>query len=217
MNYAKLDRIALIVLFLWVSQLTLSYPIAQCKPNEDKQQPESTDKPVHKNDKPLPAKRITKELDPLPHSVKQLRRTDQFVPPPPPIQPVYLGVPGIGGQLDFISKDMMSHRLIDLQKALPDYEQELADKIQQMKDKQDKVERFGSLYKEGVVSRNELEAAEKDAQAAVKEVSRFRANFSDLEEERTALSERLKPAKKNSTHAQHSVNDQEARSKAGHR
>jgi len=132
-------------------------------------------------------------------SKSHVSKGDQFVPPPPAIQPSYLLNPDLGAlpfQFDLMSKEAVSQRLKDINKQLADAKSQLADKIAQMKEKKEKFARFGPLYDEGVVSRHELEAAGKEASEAEKDLDKFKGDLAQLESESTLLSQRLKPAKK---------------------
>lgn len=143
--------------------------------------------------------REAKSKDAARPSKRSKDKGSELIPPPPAFQPSYLIGPGSQGlplQLDFMSKEMMLARLKSLGKQLTEAKSELDDKIAQMKERKEKYERFGSLYKEGVVSRHELEAAGKEAEEAGKDVEHAQAGVSELESEKTALQDRLKPQAK---------------------
>jgi len=127
-----------------------------------------------------------------------------LIPPPPAFQPSYLINPsGLGSpfQPEFMTKEMALQRLKDVDKQVADAKSELEDKTAKVKDMKEKSERFASLYTEGVVSRHELEAAGKEAEEAQKELDQFKASVAELESEKKALNDRVKPAAKKNLQA----------------
>ncbi len=108
---------------------------------------------------------------------------EHLVPPPPPDQPSLLLAPGshnLPFEYEFMSKGMLCDRLKDLDKQIADAEHDLEEKISQAKATKEKSARFRDLYNEGVVSRRELEEAEKEAADSQRDIERYKSNVADL-------------------------------------
>ncbi|PWT95788.1 MAG: hypothetical protein C5B53_10905 [Candidatus Melainabacteria bacterium] len=150
------------------------------------------------------------------HSAKShSNESGGLIPPPPAFQPSYLINPGsgIGGifQPEFMTKEMALQRLKDVEKQFVDAKSELDDKTAKAKDMKDRSERFASLYTEGVVSRHECEAAAKEAEEAQKDLEQFKSSVAELESEKKALNDRVKPAAKKNLQASKSPNNHKRR------
>jgi hypothetical protein len=142
-------------------------------------------------------------------------RTAELVPPPPAFQPSFLlnsGGIGMPMQVEYMSKEAAAQRFKDIQKQITDAKSDMEDKQAQLKEKKERSERFASLYTEGVVSRHELEAAAKEAGEYEKEVKRFQDNLAELESEKSALSDRIKPTNKQASQVKRAQNYRRHRS-----
>jgi len=141
-------------------------------------------------------------------------RPKLLVPPPPASQPSFLLAPTTGTApwpLNFMNNQAVFFSPADLQKQLAEARVQLNEKIQQMKEKKDKYERFGSLYQEGVISRHELEDAQKEAQEAEAETGRFKANVAFLEEESKTLAPKPKSSKKITASVKKTINESKSK------
>lgn len=143
-------------------------------PEKDHDKPE---KSRHSNQTtPQPDKK-TKKSSPL-----------ALVPPPPPTTPSILAGPDelAGAYGPMMPIDFMS--TADLKKRQKDLESELADSQKELKDKEDshdsvkeKATQFQELYKEGVISRRELETAQKEADTFDPAINRLKRHAEDLQ------------------------------------
>ena len=146
-----------------------------------------TVKPTSKEDKKAGAP-VSKKLSPKEKSMMPL------VPPPPPVTPSFLVGPGFSEtpfSVEYMSKDDLNAKLKEIQVGLDDANQQLKDKQNDIADTKDKAKRFVSLFEEGVVSRRELEAAQKDANDADKEIERVKLKVSSLETQKKSVQNRL--------------------------
>jgi hypothetical protein len=125
-------------------------------------------------------------------------RNDGFIPPPPPVQPSILmdggmGAPGIMPfTVDYMNKDELLQKQKDLELQLSDAKGQLKDSEEAGSEKKTRAERFDPLYKEGVVSRHELEAAQKEAADVDKEVERAKNRVIDLQNQSASVERKLK-------------------------
>jgi len=117
-----------------------------------------------------------------------------FVPPPPPVTPSFLVGPGMSDMpfsVEYMSKDDLNQKLKEITLDLDDANGQLKDKQNEIADTKDKAKRFVSLYEEGVVSRRELEVAEKEANEADKEIERVKLKVSSLEAQKKSVQNKL--------------------------
>ena len=89
-----------------------------------------------------------------------------LVPPPPPEMP-FVGADErqsltAGMPLDYLSKSDLERMKMRLETQVSKLNKEKSDHEFGLKDKQERLEQFESLYKEGVVSRRELESARRE-------------------------------------------------------
>ena len=125
-------------------------------------------------------------------------RNDGFIPPPPPVQPSILMNGGIGEPgtnpftVDYMNKDELLQKQKDLELQLSDAKAQLKDTEEAGAEKKTRAERFDPLYKEGVVSRHELEAAQKEAADVDKEVERAKNRVTDLQNQSASVERKLK-------------------------
>jgi multidrug resistance efflux pump len=100
----------------------------------------------------------------------------------------------------FMNKGLLSDRRDYLVKQLAEAKHELEEKIAQGQVLKEKSERFQDLYKEGVVSRRELEEAEKEAVNSERDIQRYKANISELESRTAMIKQKLEPSAKQTEH-----------------
>jgi hypothetical protein len=138
------------------------------------------------------------------NSVKSGNKShEHLVPPPPPNEPselLPLGSHNLPFEYAFMSKGLLSDRLEDLTKQMAEAKHDLEEKIVQEQANKEKAERFRELYKEGVVSRRELEEAEKEALNSERDIQKYKASISELESRSAMISQRLKPSAKQTEH-----------------
>ncbi|HEY9867852.1 MAG TPA: hypothetical protein V6D08_01485 [Candidatus Obscuribacterales bacterium] len=116
-----------------------------------------------------------------------------LVPPPPPAIPA-------GGQLTFLSgtpveflseSDLKRHKeQLDLN--LSRARQQADEQERLLKEKVQRAELFASLYKEGVVSRRELENSQREVGRSEGDLTDARLKVTDLERDMQRIDERLK-------------------------
>jgi hypothetical protein len=117
-----------------------------------------------------------------------------LVPPPPPVTPSFLVGPGFSEMpfsVEYMSKDDLNQKLKEIQLNLDDANSQLKDKQAEIADTKDKAKRFVSLFEEGVVSKRELEAAQKEASEADKEIERVKLKVTSLESQKKSVQSRL--------------------------
>jgi hypothetical protein len=127
-----------------------------------------------------------------------------LVPPPPPDTPTLLEMPEDGSIMSFASFQMMSIAgMKDKQKELT---AQLADAQAELKEKQNdsdqvkqKATQFDQLYQEGVISKRELESAQKDAQDTDSKINRAKLRVTSLQTALDNLNARLQSQAKRSS------------------
>ncbi len=221
----KLSQSNLIVVSLLALGLNAYYPAAEvlAAPQPSKQEkavkPEVPAKqalPV-KTEKPAPAKapaQATAAKTPGKEKPAQTKsksasrpRTTMLVPPPPPMTPSILVDPGMQAVLgmtmpvEMLGKETLKEREKEVAIQHKDAALELEAKQRKLKDKEDRAVNFEELYKEGVVSRRELEAAQAEAKEFVVDVERLAVKERELKLLLERINKRLaalspKPGKK---------------------
>jgi hypothetical protein len=132
---------------------------------------------------------------------KHSANREQLIPPPPPVQPSLLMGPEFGGipfMFDGMNKDELGVKAKDLGQQLKDMQDVLKEKQDHAQELKDKAARFKPLFEEGVVSRHELEAAEKEAVDADREVDRINRRLSEFQTQKQTVDSRLKDLSKKS-------------------
>jgi hypothetical protein len=119
-----------------------------------------------------------------------------LVPPPPPDTPtIFAGegmFPGMGA-IDFNNPAALAARRKDIASQLASAKKLLADKEQRTKELKDKVIQFQSLYSEGVISRRELETAQKESDSTAAELNDSKTQTMALQNTLSRLDDRAKP------------------------
>jgi hypothetical protein len=133
---------------------------------------------------------------------KHSANRDQLIPPPPPVQPSLMIGPDFAGGGSFIfdgmNKEELGSKAKDLGQQLKDMQDVLKEKQDRVQDAKDKAARFKPLFEEGVVSRHELESAEKEAVDAERELDRINRRVSEFETQKQTVESRLKDLTKRS-------------------
>ncbi|MFN8554340.1 MAG: hypothetical protein U0103_22925 [Candidatus Obscuribacterales bacterium] len=118
-----------------------------------------------------------------------------LVPPPPPDTPTVFAdgiFPGFGVP-DYANPAILAGRRKDIASQLASAKKLLADKEQRSKELKEKATQFEQLFSEGVISRRELESAQKDAVSAATELNDARTQIVAYQNAMTRLDERIKP------------------------
>lgn len=118
----------------------------------------------------------------------------RLVPPPPPISPsaldYQLAMP-LGLSFDLMSEKDLKEKRINLEKRVEILKAELEDREREVGEKKERALLFESLYKEGVVSRRELEGAGKEASFMERELAANKDELADLTRTLAAVKKRL--------------------------
>jgi hypothetical protein len=121
--------------------------------------------------------------------------SEQLIPPPPPVQPSLLLGPDFAGGMPFgfdgMNKDEVAKKAKELGQQLKDMQDVLKEKQDLVQEAKDKAARFKPLFEEGVVSRHELEAAEKEAVDADRELDRINRRVSEFQVQKQSVDSRL--------------------------
>lgn len=127
-----------------------------------------------------------------------------LVPPPPPDTPTMFagdGFPPGFGIFDYNNPAALAGRRKDIASQLASAKKMLLDKEQRAKELKEKAVQFEQLFSEGVISRRELESAQKDAASAITELSDAKTQAIAYQNAMSRLDDRMKPksvaAKKN--------------------
>jgi len=123
-------------------------------------------------------------------------RGSHFVPPPPPVVPTMLGGDfGVysGLPIEMLSRDALKDRVKEISMQYKDACRELEDHTSQKNEKIARAQEFEGLYKEGVVSRRELEASQKEASEVNSDIDRLTFKVSELKGLLERINKRLTP------------------------
>lgn len=118
-----------------------------------------------------------------------------LVPPPPPDTPTMFAGDGIFpgfGMPDFNNPAVLAGRRKDIASQLASAKKLLADKEQRTRELKDKATQFEQLFSEGVISRRELESAQKDAVSAAAELNDARTQTVAYQNAMSRLDDRMK-------------------------
>src|SRR5208283_700888 len=112
-------------------------------------------------------------------------RGAHFVPPPPPNTPTTMGDATdfgfYGGMpIEMLSKEALKDRAKEISIQYKDACRELEDHSSQKDEKIQRAAEFEGLYKEGVVSRRELEASQKEASEINSDLDRLTFKVKEL-------------------------------------
>jgi hypothetical protein len=148
-----------------------------------------TEKSIQNKDLPIDKKKTDKKIqhDPI------------LVPPPPPDQPSLLEWSGGGiipDSFNLLNEEELKEKLSRIRIEITDAEANLADNKLEITESKNKAERFVSLYSEGVVSRKELELAQKNIVQTERLAQEAKGNLEDLKAQENAILRRLNNLKK---------------------
>ena len=116
-----------------------------------------------------------------------------LVPPPPPTIPAAVHIPFISGvPAELMSEADLKHHRDELAVHLAKASREAAEQETAHKERGERAVLFDSLYKEGVVSRRELENAQRDVRQGEEDLTDARLKVTDLELELKRTDARLK-------------------------
>lgn len=119
-----------------------------------------------------------------------------FVPPPPPDTPAFLidsaSAGMFGMPVEFLGKEALKEREKELSIQYKDAQSEYDQAKSQTDDKVKRATNFEELYKEGVVSRRELEIAQREARDVDRDIARLATKSSELKGLLERVQKRLK-------------------------
>ncbi len=119
-----------------------------------------------------------------------------LVPPPPPDTPTMFagdGFPPGFGMVDYNNPAVLAGRRKDIASQLASAKKMLLDKDQRAKELKEKAVQFEQLFSEGVISRRELEGAQKDSASAMTELNDAKTQATAYQNAIKRLDERIKP------------------------
>ena len=117
--------------------------------------------------------------------IKVRRPAALLVPPPPPDTPTMM--PSFGDEtsglmpMEYMSPELLKKRKLDLVAQLADAKSDLKQKQDDVDSLRQKAVQFKTLFEEGVISRRELEAAQKEAGEIDSSVHRAQLRVSELQ------------------------------------
>lgn len=144
-------------------------------------------------------KELNKDRETTPQT--KARRTagsGMLIPPPPPTIPAYLNLPaistpfGLGFSVPLMSLDDLKFEHKNLEKKLEAAKQDEQDQKRATAEKQERAQRFVDLFAEGVVSRRELETAQRDAERSVRDLEQSHIKVSEIDRVYLQVKERIK-------------------------
>ena len=113
------------------------------------------------------------------------KRTDMLVPPPPPDTPTMLSNMDYETtnlmSMGYISPELLKKRKQDLVAQMDDAKSDLKHKQDDAQSVKEKAVQFKTLFEEGVISKRELEAAEKEANDVDLSINRAQLRVSELQ------------------------------------
>jgi multidrug resistance efflux pump len=121
-----------------------------------------------------------------------------LVPPPPPTMPTYLNATSpiagsfdLGLSVNFMSLEDLKFQQKTLQTKLEAAKLDEQDEARSNNEKKDRAQRFVELYKEGVVSRRELETAQQESERAIRDSGQSHIKVSEIDRVLTQVKERI--------------------------
>lgn len=122
-----------------------------------------------------------------------------LVPPPPPTIPTYLNVSpgsafdlGMGFSVPALSLDDLKFQKKNVEKKLEAAKADEKDVKRMSDERQERADRFVSLFEEGVVSRKELETAKEEAERAARKIEQSHINVAEADRLLNQINERIK-------------------------
>jgi hypothetical protein len=141
----------------------------------------------------------------VPAAHNKVRPAAMLVPPPPPDTPTML--PNFGGgdesnglmPMEYMSPDLLKKRKEDLVLQLADAKSEAKKRVEEAQSIKEKGVQFKTLFEEGVISKRELDAAEKDANDVDSSIARAKLRVSELQTLLDGVSGRINQINKKSS------------------
>jgi len=128
-------------------------------------------------------------------------RSGGFVPPPPPSTPSFLADPaglslyyGAAMPLEFLSRENLKEKDKEIGLQLNDAKRELDNKKRSVDQRRERAVNFEALFKEGVISRRELENAQNEANDSGSEILRLESKVAELQNLKDRINKRLQAA-----------------------
>jgi len=105
-----------------------------------------------------------------------------------------MGMGMYGMQVEYMSKDALKDRVKEISMQYKDASAELANRKASQSEIAERAKNFEQLFTEGVVSRRELETAQKDASGSDIDISRLESKCRDLKSILDRINKRLTAA-----------------------
>jgi multidrug resistance efflux pump len=112
------------------------------------------------------------------------------------VDPSMISLYGLSMPIDSLSREALKDREKEISVQFKDASAELEAKKRKHNERQERAENFKELYKEGVVSRREMEAAETEASEFAGEVERLDSKTKELKNLLDRIKQRLSPPTK---------------------
>ncbi|MBU6450819.1 MAG: hypothetical protein KGS72_03505 [Cyanobacteria bacterium REEB67] len=120
-----------------------------------------------------------------------------FVPPPPPTTPTMLGDADFGMYsgmpVEMLSKEALKDRAKEISIQYKDASRELEDRSREKEEKIQRAKEFEGLFQEGVVSKRELEASQREAGTVNSDIDRLTFKANELKGLLDRINKRLAP------------------------
>jgi hypothetical protein len=154
----------------------------------------------------------------VPHAPKKM-----MVPPPPPDIPLMTGssdehlLSTLGVPLDYLHKNDLLKMQTRLQASETKLQKEVNDRHQTLKEKRERATQFEDLYKEGVVSKHELEVARRELSEMEESGPDLDSRLKDVQSDLARVNKQLEAAQKKADKAAatKTANKEKNLSKAG--
>ncbi len=130
---------------------------------------------------------VTPVASPVAKSKPRVARPS-MVPPPPPNTPSMLSDPSLMGlgysaygmQVEYMSREALKDRVKEITIQFKDASAELENRKRLKTEREARAKSFEQLFSEGVVSRRELEASQREATDSTDEVQRLENKYNEL-------------------------------------
>ncbi|HEY9754944.1 MAG TPA: hypothetical protein V6C97_07285 [Oculatellaceae cyanobacterium] len=160
-------------------------PKAESK-TDSKSDPKNDSKIQSKTEAKAESKGEAKADPKTAHAHVKVHPAPALVPPPPPDTPTMM-IPSFGDEstslmpMEYMSPQLLKKRKDDLVAQLSDAKSELKLKQDDVDNVKQRAEQFKTLFEEGVISKRELEAAQKEASEIDSSVNRAQLRVSELQ------------------------------------
>jgi hypothetical protein len=192
--------------FIWLYLIAYEGNQISLASSKQEKQPESLNK--------KPTKQVVSQ-SPGKNSTKRSNPGFELVPPPPPPeQPSFLdlsNMPNLSTSFNLFNDAELKQKLTHLKVQILNAQDCLNENNVQLNEAKEKSQRFSSLYTEGVVSRKELEAAEKAVSHREHLSAEAKGNLEDLQMQEKAVFRRLDQTKKGDKGTKHASKNKMAK------